>query len=195
MVRPDHDTNLNRLVPPVQTNYRIHDITDRDNPVELEFWVYNAGLNEGPPAQRRDPLAPFDWIDTILLREPAGVNGADILTWMYQPGSIDTNLTLPVGGEILEAVTRKPFTGEDTFSYRVQAPAFDRSAAARSLKDVRVVPNPYLATATWEPKPIKGNRGARNAVHPSATQATVRVYDPRRLVKHCTMTGSMGRQP
>jgi hypothetical protein len=173
---------LNRLVPPLQTSLIVEDITDPENPLELDFWLYNAVLNEGNPSRRRDPTSPFDGKDAILVREPVGPNGSNLLTWLFQSEiPFDTlTMSLPLGGEVYTAVTRKPFTAEDEFHYTVQAPSFDRGAAANTLKDIRVVPNPYLATATWESKPIKGNRGARKVQFTHLPPvATVRIYTIR----------------
>jgi hypothetical protein len=87
---------------------------------------------------------------------------------------------LPDAGDVFNAITKKPFTAEDAFAVDVQAPAYNQAQGARELSRVRVVPNPYLATAEWEPKPIKGNRGDRKIqfIHLPPT-ATVRIYTVR----------------
>ncbi len=176
---------LNRLVDPITTNYRIYEVTDPENPVELDFWIYNAKLNEGNPALRRDPTVPFDTRDAILVREDgagATSGAAHDLTWMFQISQPydTTSMSLPMAGDAYTAVTRKPFSAADRFAYTTQAPSYDRQAAASGLDAIKVVPNPYVASATWEPTPIKGNRGARKIqfTHMPPT-ATVRIYTIR----------------
>ena len=57
---------------------------------------------------------------------------------------------------------------------------WDTQAAATGLGAIKVVPNPYMATATWEPTPIKGNRGARKIQFTHMPpKATVRIYTVR----------------
>ncbi len=174
-------TILNRIVSGVQSNHRVWDVTDPAAPVEVPCWIFNAKLNEGLPADRRDPNAPFDPRDAILLYEPDG-NGGRMLTWMFQISFAydSTSMSLPLGGERYVAVTRKPFTAEDGYEVEVQAPTVDGALASGELQQVKVVPNPYLATAEWEARPIKGNRGDRKIqfIH-LPSQATVRIYTVR----------------
>lgn len=173
----------NRIVPELQTNYRIFDITEPENPVEMRFFIYNAKLNEGNPAARRDPSVPFDIRDAILVAfeddtNPQGWN----VSWLFQSGSaFDEDVhVLPSGGEIYTAVTRKPFTSEDSFSFSVEAPGYSNDVAREDLGRIKVVPNPYVATASWESKPIKGNRGDRKIQFTHLPpKATVRIYTIR----------------
>jgi hypothetical protein len=175
-------TILNRIVPPVQTNYHIYNTSDPADPVELAFFVYNAKLNEGLPAERRDPNAPFDHRDAVLLLEEDPANpGSMRVTWLFQiSGTLAEGMTLPVGGEVYEAVTRKPFTAEDRYAFTVGGPSWNARDAGDALSRVKVVPNPYLTTAGWEKKPIKGNRGDRKIqfIH-MPPRATVRIYTVR----------------
>jgi hypothetical protein len=176
-------TLLNRIVPPLQTPYRIWDITDPEAPVAVPFFVYNTKLHEGNPFQRRDPLAPFDYRDAMLLAMPdPAQEGHYVINWLMETTSayVDTVHALPAGGERWWGYTLKPFTAGDTFSFTVNAPRVDNRQAGNELSRVRVVPNPYLAAAEWEPRPIKGNRGERKIqfTHLPPT-ATVRVYTER----------------
>jgi hypothetical protein len=173
----------NRIVPSLQTNYRIWDITDPENPVEKRFFIYNAKLNEGNPATMRDPLAPFDYRDAILIAfedetSPSGWH----VSWLMQSGSAyDADLhVLPTGGESYTAMTKKPFTDDDSYRFSVAAPSYNPDTAREELADVKVVPNPYLATAAWEARPIKGNRGDRKIqfIH-LPPQATVKIFTIR----------------
>lgn len=175
-------TILNRLVGDLQTNYRVLDVSDPALPREIPFWVFNAKLHEGNPAERRDPTAPFDPRDALLLWESDPSGEGSLLTWMFQIAYAfnDSTMSLPQGGEQFLAVTKKPFTAEDRFAVDVSAPDWAVGAASQELARVKVVPNPYLATAAWEPRPIKGNRGERKIqfIHLPPT-ATVRVYTVR----------------
>lgn len=175
-------TILNRLVPPVQTNYRIWDVTDPASPVELQFFVYNAKLNEGLPAERRVPSAPFDHRDAVLVVEAdPSQPGSTLVSWLFQVSAWNAASDVyPAAGDRYVAITMKPFTAGDHYAFTVGAPDWDPNTAADQLALVKVVPNPYLTAASWEKKPIKGNRGDRKIqfthMPPSAT---VRIYTIR----------------
>jgi hypothetical protein len=185
---PDQTMNtlLPRIVQNLQTSYRIWDVTDPDQPVAVEFWVYNPNLNQGPPPFGRNGTDPFEFRDFILLAAPDPDNpGARLVTFAFGvaadiPINQIGNYVLPLAGEAYRAVTRKPFTAEDTYAVEVDAPSYNQSQGARQLSRVKVVPNPYLATAEWEARPIKGNRGDRKIqfIH-LPPRATVRVYTVR----------------
>ena len=179
-------TLLPRIVSDLQTNYRIWDITDPDNPQPVSFWVYNPNLNQGPPPFGRNGTDPFEYRDFILLADDDPTNPGHLrVTWAFGvsfeiPINDIDNYTLPAAGDRFHAITKKPFRADDSFAVEVAAPGWTVAGAGSDLRRVRVVPNPYLATAAWEPRPIKGNRGERKIqfTHLPPT-ATVRVYTVR----------------
>jgi hypothetical protein len=65
--------------------------------------------------------------------------------------TIYSNQGSPGAGDTLWLYTTKPFSSQDVFSYSTNA-AMTASTLGKGWKDkVRVVPNPYLAAASWEP--------------------------------------------
>lgn len=66
-------------------------------------------------------------------------------TYIYTDTSV-----APVTGDILQVITGKPFKGSrDRFKINT-APFSKRDIIKDDLKDVKVVPNPYIVTAEWE---------------------------------------------
>ncbi|MBX2822229.1 MAG: T9SS type A sorting domain-containing protein [Rhodothermaceae bacterium] len=75
--------------------------------------------------------------------------------------------------------TSKPFTGEDQFSFTTTAATTDPEEVAESLRDIYVVPNPYVATNVFEPRnPVnRAERGDRRLYFANVPQqCTIRIY-------------------
>ncbi len=70
----------------------------------------------------------------------------------------------PKAGDIFYLAVNKPFSGADRFSFEAQAPYVDQKIAQdeSQLKNIAVVPNPYVVTASWEPQHFySSGRGTR----------------------------------
>ena len=93
----------------------------------------------------------------------------------------------PIGGDILLLHTKKPFTGNDTFSFTTTGPAkTDKTHEKFHMDSIAVVPNPYVATAIWEPDHnFLMGRGERRIYFINLpAEAMIRIYDIRgRLIK------------
>ena len=87
--------------------------------------------------------------------------------------------SMPGEGDILYLATRKPFAKGDMFSFRTVAAATESTLAAQELRDIYVVPNPYVATSVFEPRnPIaRTERGERRLYFANVPQqCTIRIY-------------------
>jgi len=92
----------------------------------------------------------------------------------------------PQPGDVFLIASKKPFSGLDRFTFRMEGPKVDRQRARSELDRIAVVPNPYVAAAEWEPKPdVRSGRGERRIyfIHLPA-QCTIRIY---------TMSGELVR--
>ncbi len=68
----------------------------------------------------------------------------------------------PAAGDVFRLVVTKPFRDGEKFRFTVQGPRIDASQAKNALKNITVVPNPYVAAASWEPtSPFRFGRGER----------------------------------
>jgi hypothetical protein len=77
---------------------------------------------------------------------------------MADPGSY------PVPGDVFRIRTYKPFTAEDAYSFTTKGQKVDQLSAQEQLDRIKVVPNPYVAAASWEgrlPPTITSGRGER----------------------------------
>lgn len=68
----------------------------------------------------------------------------------------------PVQGDIFKLAINRPFSMADVYSFTTISSKIDAKAAKDQLKDIAVVPNPYVVAASWEPRHIyQSGRGPR----------------------------------
>ncbi len=92
----------------------------------------------------------------------------------------------PAPGSALRFRTRKPFQTGDVMTFRTTPPSFQQDLAKGLLDDIFVVPNPYVATSTFEPpNTFRAGRGERRIYFMNLPpECTIRVYTiTGRLVK------------
>lgn len=85
----------------------------------------------------------------------------------------------PVEGDKFFISTTKAFITGDYFSYSTKPSTIDNSLAQQQLENVKVVPNPYISAASWEPRNLNSTgRGERKIdfIHLPA-QCTIRIYN------------------
>lgn len=89
----------------------------------------------------------------------------------------------PGEGDVFTLATRKPFSNRDQYTLATASSAVDADAAQAQLDRIRVVPNPYVAAASWErplPPTVTSGRGERRIdfIHLPAG-STIRIYNVR----------------
>jgi len=87
----------------------------------------------------------------------------------------------PQPGDVFRIVTTKPFRTGDRFRFTVSAPHFEVNKAKAELDKITVVPNPYVVTASWEPRsPYRFGRGERRIYFINLPpKCTIRIYTVR----------------
>jgi hypothetical protein len=103
--------------------------------------------------------------DRIIFLEK-DANDSLIFTWWFYLG-LEPDTTLgqfyPVSGDTATIFLRKPFLSSDVFRFVAHEGQIDNQLAKEDLENIKVVPNPYIATALWEPKnPYNSGRGPRS---------------------------------
>ena len=97
----------------------------------------------------------------------------------YDP-PIDPSESLeePIEGDKFFISTTKPFKTEDYFSYSTKPSSVNNQLASEQLDNIKVVPNPYISSASWEPRNLNSTgRGERRIdfIHLPA-QCTIYIY-------------------
>jgi hypothetical protein len=86
---------------------------------------------------------------------------------------------MPGSGDVFYIQTMKPFADSDRFEFSTAAARADADLARQELRDIYVVPNPYVATNELEPRnPVsRSERGDRRLYFANVpAQATIRIY-------------------
>ncbi|MBL7068048.1 MAG: hypothetical protein ISS29_09405 [Candidatus Marinimicrobia bacterium] len=120
--------------------------------------------------------------DWVIFLDDTTENGDFIGTWRF---SLDAprpfeeyHIYQPQAGDTAFIVINKPFMSTDVFEFTTYASHIDTALAKKSLKKIKVVPNPYFAAASWESKnPYVSGRGPR-AIHFNhlPAECTIRIY-------------------
>ncbi len=91
------------------------------------------------------------------------------------------NAERPMPGDLFRVKTSKPFRDGETFRFTIQGAKEDLALAKNDLRKITVVPNPYCAAASWEPRnAFRFGRGERRIFfNHLPAQCTIRIYTVR----------------
>jgi len=164
--------------------------TDSLPVTKVNFTVINTSFNQRVDfafRERGGEPGKFDFTkgnrsstdEIILLADVA----RQIASWqiVYTIASTQNDTVMAQAGDVLTIIMYKPFLASDTFLFTTQAPAINQALAKVDLDKIRVVPNPYVVTNTWEPKnPYANGRGERQ-IHFNHLPAkcTIRIFNVR----------------
>lgn len=82
--------------------------------------------------------------------------------WYITLSNSDSDTLQPESGDEMICSFQKPFTSNDKFEFTVEGPQFDPDLAKTDMEKIRVVPNPYVVSNSWEPlNPYTSGRGPR----------------------------------
>ncbi len=161
-------------MPATPVNFRVRNII-LDQEIEFGFLdVYREGTTERGALFNREKNRR----DRIFFYEEVG--GEKVVTWMasFIPIYVDS-LRNPQEGDTLRLYLEKPFLSDDVFEFTTVGESVDLEAARSELSRIKVVPNPYIAAASWEPlNPFNSGRGPR-AIHFNHLPArcTIRIFN------------------
>ncbi len=119
--------------------------------------------------------------DVIAFLEPKTVNDRDTLvyTWQFYLSSIpDSTQRIPAAGDTAKIILKKPFLSQDVYRFVARGSYINKREAKNDMDRIKVVPNPYVATAEWEPRnPYNSGRGPRS-IHFTHLPAkcTIRIF-------------------
>lgn len=135
--KPSGDKLLGLPIRSITTNFEIFNIIDKQNPIKVPF-VFSS---------RSDTLKN---LGRVIMTTSDTSN----ITWDFT-FLADSSTVLPVAGDSLYISIKKPFTSLDKFTFSVSPPGFDATSLDDAIKNVKVVPNPYVVTNVLE-NPLEG---------------------------------------
>lgn len=128
-----------------KTNFDIYDITDKNNPVKIEYAFIDR------PGVKADTLSHYD---AVIL---SNHNGTTIGWRVVFQG---TTAKAPAEGDTLVLSFQKPLSSKDVFAYRSKSVTADNKLAEDQMDRIRAVPNPYVVSNMFE-KPLGANLSGR----------------------------------
>jgi hypothetical protein len=138
---------------------------------------------------------PDEWIDIVTYT--AGALRDSAITWRVKLDMLGQDERGPIkpprAGDVYELFLRKPFGSDDVFLFTVTGERIDEVMAKEAPFDPYVVPNPYVAAASFEPErfAISGRGERRIEFRGLPANCTVRVYTVRgELVRTLPHDGS-----
>ena len=148
--------------------------------LDLPFTVVNLTKANEPirtfvPDLNRNGV--WDLTEPVIFVE--FINNRDVATWQVAFQNPDGTATVPGSGDVFYVRTDKPFTDADAFTFITRAAGTDAELAREELREIYVVPNPYVATNELEPRnPISNTeRGDRRLYFANLPQqCTIRIY-------------------
>ena len=155
------------------------------NPKSTNFTVMNVSENRPAIFRFQDLDGDGLWSSNERIRIREKFKGSEEITWRVTLSDTSgTGGQAPGDGDTFQLRTFKPFRAGDIFEFKTKAASVDLELAASDLDLIAVVPNPYVAVATWERKQTTsagiGSRGERriNFIH-LPQNATIRIYTIR----------------
>ena len=158
-------------LPSKNVNFKILNITE-NQPVQFAF----AELHGTDGKFSIDPQNANN-TDIILMLEK-DKKGKLTYTWQIFL-NLKPNGENPEAGDTLNLFLKKPFLSYDRYRFQIKAASVSKILAQKELADIRVVPNPYIATVAWEPKnTYRSGRGPREIHFINLPQrCTIRIYN------------------
>jgi len=162
-------------LPPSDANFRVF---DKQTGEELPFALVDQTLTP-----KKIKKGMFSAKDRIVLFEKLANDSTMITFNILNNASEDTvwwnTYGRPLGaGDTLNVYPDFPFTGNVRYQFVVKGQKIDNAFAGKNLDKIRVVPNPYVVTAAWEPtNPYTSGRGPRSIQFIHLPQkCTIRIF-------------------
>jgi hypothetical protein len=139
-------------------NFRVYN-TSENKQIDFAFWELDG---TGGPGRLTANKVGFDNVSDFIVFLERDTRDSLAITWGLSVG-YDSILTAPAAGDTLTVVLSKLFRKEDVFEFTTEAQKIDAALAQTALNRIKVVPNPYVAAATWEERnPYTSGRGPRS---------------------------------
>ncbi|MFQ6618029.1 MAG: hypothetical protein ACE5QV_05005 [Fidelibacterota bacterium] len=133
----------------------------RNTPAPFEVW----NITDAVPADfafydlnRDSSVSSGEQIIPVIYED-----GRPKATWVFTFSAPETIQAVPPGeGDVLRLQVTKPFKSGDVFQFETKAAHIEEERARYEMDRIAVVPNPYVVTASWEPRHIfTSGRGER----------------------------------
>jgi len=164
------------VAPAIPVNFKVID-TYNNRRVRFAFVELEPAAGPGIFSAVFDPDRPGASRSDIAILVEKNKRDSSVITWAFTV-QFDSSRVLPAAGDTAKLVLTKPFRMRDVFEFTTNAQKVDPELAKGSLDRIKVVPNPYVAAATWEERnPFNTGRGPRSLhFNHLPKDCTIRIY-------------------
>jgi hypothetical protein len=135
--------------------------TSENKQIDFAFWELDG---TGGPGKFSTGMVGFDNVSDFVVFLEKDSRDSLAISWALSL-AFDSVLHAPIAGDTLKVVLSKLFRKDDIFEFTTTAQKVSADLAKTGLDAIKVVPNPYVAAATWEERnPYTSGRGPR-AIH------------------------------
>ncbi|MGB2868977.1 MAG: hypothetical protein WBD36_11035 [Bacteroidota bacterium] len=163
--------------PSIPVNFKIFN-TSENKQIDFAFVELDPD-SSGPGvfSAKYDPSRPGSTRSDIVVFLERNTQDSLIITWSFNV-LFDSAKVAPKSGDTASIVLSKLFRASDVFEFSTRTQRVDQEAAKAELDKIKVVPNPYVAAATWEERnPFSTGRGPRSIHFNHLPQVcTIRIY-------------------
>ncbi|GAB4328122.1 MAG: hypothetical protein Kow0037_02220 [Calditrichia bacterium] len=154
----------------IPTNIRVKNVSE-NRYVKFNLYDLPGGDTKGV----------FDEQDILVIFEYDNVHTNNYVPTYLLKMAKDATSETPVAGDVLSLPVRKPFMSYDKFRFTAKSPSVSRQKAKSELDRIKVVPNPYVATAIWEPRNNFSNGRGDRSIHfiHLPQECTIRIFNVR----------------
>ena len=155
-----------------------------DVPVPFTIWNLTDNVKENFIVLDQDNSSDWSSGDRIYLVEGDDFSDFKPIYWMITLTAPPDTVATPIPPEIGDVAfihTTKPFRTGDIITFKTKASSINKKRAKSELDDIAAVPDPYVATASWEPKHFHSTgRGERKIdfIH-LPKKCTIRIFTVR----------------
>lgn len=164
-------------LPAIPVNFTIiNKLTNK----QVDFALRERDTSRGGPGVFSFQLSTRFSDEIIFLADPAN----NVASWWLRytiSSSTQPDTLLPRPGDVLTLTLNRPFLANDTFEFTTLAPSINQELAKQDMDRIKVVPNPYIVSNSWEPQnPYTDGRGERTLhfIHLPA-KCTIRIFNVR----------------
>ena len=123
----------------------------------MKFAFEDKDMNAGEEGMLTSFTSHRTRRDVVIILSDSLIPG-----WEFSLFKTPTDTIMPLPGDSAYIQLEKPFLSADSLTFTMVAPKIESAKAKADLDLIRVVPNPYVITADWEPlNPYTRGRGPR----------------------------------
>ncbi len=152
---------------PKSVNFTVYNMTDSTK-VKFAFWETDGD----------DGIFTASYLESdVIVFMEENAEGELSPSWRFKV-VFDTLHRNPAKGDTAYLYLKKPFLSNVVFEFTTRAPYVDKEMAKTQLDRIKVVPNPYVATAIWEGRNFFTTGRGPRSIHFNhlPRQCTIRIF-------------------